>query len=66
MWSTKHGMVIYSRHRVIIPETPTLTALTERFVSKVDPLCHPDCTHSDHSQEAEGEARISRNPPRAA
>lgn len=50
-WSTAHSVAF-------IPGTPTLSALTEYFVSKVDPLCHLNFT-PDHSQEAMGEARIN-------
>lgn len=48
-----------SQAQLIIPGTPTLTALPEHLVSKVDSFCHPNCTHSDHSQEAGGEARMN-------
>lgn len=54
-----HSEIVYSRHRQGRHSRHILTALTEHFVSKVDGLCHPNFTHSDHSQEAGGEARIS-------
>lgn len=53
------GRAAYSRHRQGRNSRRVLTALTDHFVSKVDGLCHPNFTHSDHSQEAGGEARIS-------
>lgn len=63
--STERGNVIYSGQGVMIPGTPTLATLTEHFVSKVDSFCHPNFTPSDHSQEAGGEAKINRSPPKA-
>ena len=53
------GRVAYSRHRQGHNSRGVLTELIDHFVSKVDGLCHPNFTLSDHSQEAGGEARIS-------
>lgn len=53
------GRVAYFRYRQGHNSRRALTELTDHFVSKADGLCHPNFTHSDHSQEAGGEARIS-------
>lgn len=58
MGCAKHSRAVYSRHRQGHNSGHILPVLTEHFVSKVDGLCHPNFTHSDHSQEAGGEARI--------
>lgn len=58
MGCAKHSRIVYFRHRQGHNSRHALTAL-RAFVSKVDGLCHPNFTHSDHSQEAGGEARIS-------
>lgn len=50
----EHGRTAQAGHG----SRPVLTALTV-FASKVDGLCHPHFTRSDHSQEAGGEARVS-------